>query len=412
MELACITYLDEKKNIKVKIDLEQCIACGRCVIACKHDARYFADDTDIFFEDLAIGVPVSMIVAPSVRINIPEYKRLFTYLKQLGVNKIYDVSLGADICVWAHIKYIGKNGAMPMITQPCPSIVAYCEMYHLDLLKRLSPVHSPMACTSIYMKRYQGINDNIAALSPCIAKSNEFEATKLSHYNITFSKILGYLESHNITLPDEETEFDHDEGGLGSLFPMPGGLQENIEFFLGKKLHIAKAVGYDVYEKLNVYAKTPEEFLPDIYDVLNCNEGCNKGSASLHNKCVFEIDKTMDANRKEAIAERNREHYKKVYKIYDETFELPVFLREYKPIPHPFPLITNADIKEAFDMLGKYDYEKQHIDCGACGCDTCYAMARKIVLRVNIPENCIFKSKDDALIAMETIKRMSDEANG
>ena len=396
MELACITYLDENNNIKVKIDLEQCIACGRCVIACKHDARCFVDDTERFFKDLAAGVPISLMAAPAVITNIPEYKRLFTYLKKLGVNKIYDVSLGADICIWAHLKFIEKNGITPMITQPCPAIVTYCEMYHLDLIRRLSPIHSPMACTSIYMKRYQGIEDSIAVLSPCIAKSNEFNETGLAQYNITFSKILAYLELHNIELPEEETEFDHNDSGLGSLFPMPGGLQENIEYFLGKKLHIAKAEGYDVYEKLSIYAETPEELLPDIYDVLNCDEGCNIGSASSHDKSVFKIDKTMDANRKKATAEGNREHYKNTYKAYDEAFELPAFLREYKPILHPLPVITNADIKIAFDRLGKIDYEKQHIDCSACGSDTCYAMARKIVLNVNIPENCIVKSKDDA----------------
>ena len=396
MELACITYLDDEGNIKVKIDLEQCIACGRCVLACKHDARYFADDTLRFFTDLATGVPISLIAAPSIRTNIPEYKRLFTYLKKLGVNKIYDVSLGADICVWAHIKYIEKTGVVPMITQPCPAIVTYCEMYHIDLLKRLSPVHSPMACTSIYMSSHKGITDSIAAISPCIAKSNEFDETNLSQYNITFSKMMSYLEFNNIELPEEETDFDHNESGLGSLFPMPGGMLENIEYFLGKRLHIAKAEGYDVYEKLNIYATTPEEFLPDIYDVLNCNEGCNIGSATSHDKSVFEIDKSMDANRKRATAERNREHYEQEHKKYDEMFELEEFLREYKPVLHPFPLITNADIKAAYDKLGKKDYEKQHVDCGACGSDTCYEMARKIVLNVNIPENCIVKSKEDA----------------
>jgi len=396
MELACVTYLDKSNNIKVKIDQEQCIACGKCVAACKHDARRFGDDTELFFEDLAAGVPISLIAAPSIRTNIPEYKRLFTYLKKMGVNKIYDVSLGADICIWAHLKYIEKNGVKPMITQPCPSIVTYCKMYHLDLLRRLSPVHSPMACASIYMKRYQGIKDNIAAISPCISKTNEFKETKLANYSITFSKILAYLELHNIVLPEEETEFDHSDSGLGSLFPMPGGLQENIEYFLGKKLHIANAEGQNVYKKLNTYAETPEEFLPDIYDVLNCDEGCNIGSASSHEKSVFEIDKAMDANRKKATAEQNREHYENVYKTYDETFELPVFLREYESDPQTVPLITNADMKMAFDRLGKTDHEKQHIDCSACGSDTCHEMARKILLNVNIPENCIFKSKEDA----------------
>jgi len=396
MEMACVTYQEDDGAIKVRIDQNQCISCGRCITACKHDARYFADDTERFFDDLSAGVPISLIVAPAVRTNVPEYKRLFTYLKQLGINMIYDVSLGADICIWAHIKYIEKTDGAPIITQPCPAIVTYCEMYHLDLLKRLSPVQSPMACASIYMKEYQGINDRIAAISPCIAKSNEFEETGLAEYNITFSALQIYIEDKGIILPEEETGFDHEDSGLGSLFPMPGGLQENIEYFMGKKLHIAKAEGFDVYEKLNTYAQTPEEFLPDIYDVLNCAEGCNIGSASAHERSVFEIDKTMDASRKKATAERNREHYEEVYKEYDKRFDLSKFLRVYMPKHHQYPTITSADIKHAFDILGKTDYEKQHIDCGACGSDTCYAMARKISLRVNITENCIFKSKDDA----------------
>ena len=33
MELANITYQDESGEIKVKIDHEKCIACGRCVTA-------------------------------------------------------------------------------------------------------------------------------------------------------------------------------------------------------------------------------------------------------------------------------------------------------------------------------------------------------------------------------------------
>ena len=322
MEAASITYQDEAGNIRVKIDYDKCIGCGRCVTACTHNARYYTDDTERFFDDLSKGVPLSLMVTPSVRTNIPDYKRLFTYLKRLGVNKIYDVSLGADINIWAHIRHLETTRFAPIITQPCPAIVMYCERYRHDLLPRLSPVHSPTGCLSIYMKRYKGINDRIAAMTPCIAKSQEFLATKQAEYNVTFSKLLEYLQKNNITLPEEETQFDHDESGLGSLFPMPGGLKENIEYFLGNRIHIAKAEGFHVYEKLDKYAETPDDFLPVVFDVLNCIEGCNIGPASPQDRSVFEIDKIMDGNRRQAMEECKREHYESVYKTYDDTFDL------------------------------------------------------------------------------------------
>ena len=396
METANITYQDEGGSVKVKIDYEKCITCGRCVSTCKHDARYYVDDTEQFFEDLRNGVPISIIAAPSIRTNIPNYKKLFTYLKKLGVKKIFDVSLGADICIWAYIRYIESKNSVPIITQPCPVVVNYCEKYRHDLLPRLSPVQSPMACTSIYLKNYQGVNDSIAVLSPCSAKKDEFEDTRLAQYNITFVKLLEYLDKNNIVLPDEKTEFENDECSFGSLFPIPGGLKENIEYYTEKKFHIATAEGFKVYQKLDKYAQTPREFLPDIFDVLNCSEGCNIGSACSHDKNVFEIEKRMNGKRRRAKTLHEREYYKSLYKKYDDTFTLSDFIREYRPVSTTSRSISGVDISAAFDLLGKTDYENQNIDCGACGSETCHNMARKIALNVNIPINCIVKAMEDA----------------
>jgi len=396
MELANNTFQDETGSIRVKIDHDMCIACGRCISACKHEARFYSDDTERFIADLKSGVSVSLIAAPSIRTNIPEYKRLFTYLKQLGVKKIFDVSLGADICIWGHVRHIEKNPQSRLITQPCPVIVAYCEMYRHDLLKWLSPIHSPMACVSVYMKEYLGIKDRIAAVSPCIAKSIEFKDTGLADYNITFAKLLEYIESKNIKLPESETDFDHDESGLGSLFALPGGLKENIDFFTKGSLFITKAEGFSVYEKLNEYADTSESLLPDVYDVLNCEEGCNIGPATTHEKSVFDIEKTMNDIRKRALENEKKEHYQAVYEEYDKKFDISLFTRVYKPVDLDIPTIADTDIEAAFEMLGKDNYEKQNVDCSACGSATCHDMARKIALSVNIPINCIVKSMEDA----------------
>jgi len=396
VETANVTTQTDSGEIKVSIDGIKCILCGRCIEACKHNARYYVDDTERFFDDLKNGETISVIVAPSIKTNIPEYKRLFTCLKDLGVNLIYDVSMGADICIWAHIKHIENNNVLPLITAPCPVIVSYCQKYNSTLLDRLAPVHSPMACTSIYLKKHMNLKDKIAALSPCLAKALEFEETGIADYNVTFEKLLKYFSDNNIILPLDETSFDHDESRLGSLFPMPGGLKENIEYLRGKAYHITRSEGLHVYNDLEEYSQTPARFLPDIYDVLSCGDGCNLGPAYSHDRSMFEIGKTMYNTGKKAAFSIMRGHYTALHNEYEKTFDVADFTRKYEYAPLHLPTINNSDIEEAYMLLGKPDFASQHIDCSACGSDTCYKMARAIALKVNIPDNCLVKSKDDA----------------
>ena len=107
-----------------------------------------------------------------------------------------------------------------------------------------------MLCTAIYMRRYQGVTDKIAAISPCIAKGNEFaETNNLVSYNVTFARLEEYIQSHKLTLPQEGCGYDHIDSGLGSVYSMPGGLKENVEFMPGKALRIDKSEGQSTVYK-------------------------------------------------------------------------------------------------------------------------------------------------------------------
>lgn len=137
----------------IEVDSDYCVACGVC-FDCDHKARSFRDDTDKFFEDLKRGEKISLLLAPAFSANYPEeYKRVLGGLKKLGVNRIISVSFGADITTWAYLHYISKHHFTGGISQPCPAVVNYIEHYIPELLPRLMPVHSPMMCAAIYMKK-------------------------------------------------------------------------------------------------------------------------------------------------------------------------------------------------------------------------------------------------------------------
>jgi len=409
VEGANIVYSEDGK-IKVKVDSNHCIACGACIRACRHSCRDYKDDTERFLDDLRKGAAISLFAAPANRANGENGGRLLSWLRKMGVNKIYDVSLGADICTWAHIRYIQRNNPESVITQPCPAIVNYILMHRQELARYLSPVQSPMLCTAIFMKKYEGVKDRIAALSPCIAKSDEFAATGYVDYNVTLKRLYEYVEEHGIALPKEESGFDHAESSLGCLYSMPGGLRENVELYLGKALRIDKSEGQEmVYHALDRFAKKRGINLPAIFDVLNCPEGCNLGTGCAHERDEFDVNAIMDDARQNILQERSAEDFEALYADYDEKLNLNDFIRKYTPVRLAPYTASQEQIHRSFEQLGKDTELKQNFDCSACGADTCLDMAKKVACGLNIPENCVQKAREEIKKDQDTMIDMSED---
>lgn len=272
---------ETNKNI-VKVNEDRCVACGACLDSCEHHAREFIDDTEQFFQDLKQGKPISLLLAPAFKANYPsEYKQILGALKALGVRHIFSVAFGADITTWGYLNYISKYNFKGGISQPCPAVVGYIERYIPELIPKLFPVQSPVMCSAIYIRKYKNITDRLAFISPCIAKKMEIEDENNKgyiHYNITFDHLLHYIKENNLhgSASDDEIEY-----GLGSIYPMPGGLKENVYWFLGEKIWIRQIEGerhmYEFLEKNKsriASGQTPYLFI----DALNCSSGCIYGT--------------------------------------------------------------------------------------------------------------------------------------
>ncbi|MBP5794162.1 MAG: 4Fe-4S dicluster domain-containing protein [Spirochaetaceae bacterium] len=122
----------EKTNNKnhIRINPSKCILCGQCLNVCKHGARCYVDDTDIFFQSLENGEDLSVTIDPSFFINYPNIANgVLGYLRSIGVKKIYNVSYGADISTWAHIEYFIDDNNLGGIFATCPTIVKFIEKY-------------------------------------------------------------------------------------------------------------------------------------------------------------------------------------------------------------------------------------------------------------------------------------------
>lgn len=221
--------VSQKINGKTVISINEtnCIHCGACTKACSHHARYYDDDTEAFFRDLANGSRITVMVAPSVKVAFENnWRQVLSFVRKSGAEKIYDVSFGADICTYMHLKAVAEKRVDKIISQPCAAITDYILKYRHELIPYLSPVHSPILCGAVYIKKYIGDNNPIAVISPCIAKKTEFEDTGLVKYNITFAELRKYIKNNRINLPDNSFEFDGLPSYSGAIYPIPGGLKE------------------------------------------------------------------------------------------------------------------------------------------------------------------------------------------
>ena len=421
---ACVAKNENGKTF-IEVDPVKCVACGACIDACEHQAREFSDDTERFFADLAKGEKISVLVAPAFKANYPkEYESLLGGLKKLGVNRIISISFGADITTWGYLNYVQQNDFVGGISQPCPAIVRYIEQYLPELLPKLFPVHSPMMCGAIYVKKYMGVTDKLAFISPCIAKKNEIDDPNCGgyvSYNVTFDHLMQYAREHNVsgTLASDEIEY-----GLGSIYPMPGGLKENVYWFLGDDVYIRQVEGEKhVYHYLKEHAsdiasgKNKELFI----DALNCSAGCLYGTAveeshAVTDDALYEVHQIQQECKKNSknsawskklTPEQRLKQLNKQFKKLD----LNDFIRHYtdrsETCDHTVP--NAKELELIYQDMNKLTQESRCINCTCCGYETCEDMATAIYNGFSYKENCIHYLKDSAESEKAKAMELSNE---
>ena len=365
------------------------------------------------------------MLAPAFKANYPkEYAKVLGGLKALGVKRIISVSFGADITTWAYLNYVTKNKFYGGISQPCPAVVGYIERYIPELIPKLFPVQSPMMCTAIYAKKEMGITDKLAFISPCIAKKMEIDDPVNGgaiSYNVTFDHLMDYVRKNKISGPSKKDEVEY---GLGSIYPMPGGLKENVYWFLGESVFIRQVEGekhmYHYLEKNK--ERIAKNMTPYLFiDALNCSSGCLYGTGCEMEKTdddavletLYKIREESKKNGKNTAWGKNMTPKQRLAKLNRQFKKLRLedYLRTYtdRSAQCVYQMPTPEEKQAIFEQMKKYTPQEQSINCSCCGYASCEQMCHAIFNGFNKKENCIYYIKKEVEEQKEKAVAMAEE---
>ena len=236
------------------------------------------------------------------------------------------------------------------------------------------PIQSPMLCTAIYARNEMKLTDKFAFIGPCIAKKEEIDSERgkgLISYNVTFANLLEYVRKHDVYGSSVEDEIEYE---MGSIYPMTGGLKENMYWFLGEDVYIRQIEGEkNAYKFLE---RNKEQIMNGTQDyllieALNCAQGCIYGTAA---------ERLRKLNRQ--FAHLKLEDYMCTYTDRSETI-----IRK-EP--------NEEELEAIFQEMDKKTTESRQINCASCGYETCKEMAVAIYNGYNYKTNCIYYVREEA----------------
>ncbi|WP_461256353.1 [Fe-Fe] hydrogenase large subunit C-terminal domain-containing protein [Treponema sp. R80B11-R83G3] len=397
-----VKYCMDGSGEKLQINHDICIGCGNCINACTHKARTFIDDTGRFMGDLKQREKIIAVAAPAVASVFPnQFLNLNGWLKSLGVEAFFDVSLGAELTVMSYLEYIKQKNPRTVISQPCPAIVTFIEINHPELLPYLAPADSPILHTIKMIKEYypKYKNHKVAVISPCIAKRREYDETGLGDYNVTMIALKNFMDNQNINLSSfPQVEYTGVSAERAAGFPIPGGLLDTAERFEpGIRRRTLKTEGvFAIYPYLKEISKIldTDDELPLLIDCLNCEKGCLGGPGTGNAEKPLA---TLEKYVRKRMAELEKEHdsqkgtsaHKKYHDVLKNYWKKNLYNRSYRDLSgnNTIKQPTESEITAIFRSMKKYGKEDIY-NCTCCGYGSCEAMAKSIFNKLNKPENC------------------------
>lgn len=379
---------------------ERCIACGNCTVVCKQGAKVYRRSGDRLKELFASGRQVYALVAPSYVAefdDLEDERILAGMLRKLGFHRAYEVGMGADLVARKYEDLLNGDSERGYINSDCPAIVSFIEKYHPGLSSSLAPVVSPMVATARYIRSREGKDPALVFIGPCIAKKDESYEVDVV---ITFSELRQLFTAGRIRPSNTEGySFTPPLAMKGAGFPVSRGLLQSM-----------RLKGNNVDQRIIVaegrvhFQEAIREFadgnLGGMHLELLCCEGCIMGPGTSARGKKFVRRKQVLSHLQDRLERMEEQGERVPLEQFPELDLGREFVADDQRMPDP----SEDDIVKVLHRMGKFS-QQDHLDCGACGYDTCLSHARAITQGLAEVEMCLPYSIDQL---HQTIHKLAD----
>jgi signal transduction histidine kinase/iron only hydrogenase large subunit-like protein len=393
------------ENGQAMVNNYRCIGCGNCVKVCSQMAKDYLRFTSDVSRLLKSDEEVVALVAPSFASEFDEYKdyKLFVgLLKELGFSKVCEVAFGADLVAREYDSLCTTHRQGGYISSDCPAIVYYIQHYHPELVQYLVPVVSPMIASHRVVRQKYGDHVKTVFIGPCIAK--KAESTEVD-FVITFNELRALLRTRNVNQNDiKPIDFDPPHAGAGAIFPISRGLLHNLS--LEEDISTDNVI---VAEGKNGFREAIHEFENGLMNVqlleVLCCDGCIMGpgtSDPREGKFAKRIKLSSYVNQKTGALDVV-EFEKDIAEFGDMDLS-----RSFEPKDRRIKLPTREEIEKVLISLGKFS-SKDHLNCGACGYETCEEHAIAVAQGFAEQEMCLPETIEKLHKSIEELNISNDK---
>lgn len=399
----CPTEAIRVRDGKAHIMEERCIDCGECIRRCVNHAKRAVTDG---FERLEEWPYKIALLPPSFyglwRQN-GEGSRAAALVLELGFDEVFEVAVAADIVSRA-TRHLIEQGKLPKpaISSACPAVIRLMQVRFPALLPNIVPIEAPVEIAAELAKRQAekrtGLSrDKLGAffVTPCPAKVTAIKqpvgrARSSLDGAISMSAVYGAIAK------------------ISGLAVKPLGIRASSAGVLwGTAGGEAQAVGVrssvsvdGIHNVIRVLDEVERGRLYDIdyIEAQACVGGCLGG-------CLVSEDPFVGRLRLKDAAVRHASS-KPVHSSEEVIAMLESGALGFQTPIEPRPVMKlDADLGRALEMMKELEKTVEMLpglDCGACGCPNCRALAEDIVRGNAVLTDCIF-------LLRERVRELAEE---